>query len=820
MRSVIFTLLATFTAACWSAQYYVERVEPRGGQRGTTVDVTFHGTLLNDPKEVLFYNPGIEAIEIQPFVETSKEMKGKITATGTVKAKFRIKPDCALGEHPLRLITAKSSTDTVTFWVGPFPTVDEKEKKLGDNDTPETAQPVALNSTVHGMILSGDVLDKDCYSVEMKKGQRLSVEVEATRLGTLHRGGEFDLCARILTKAGKEIAKNDDNALLVHDPLISMLIPEDGTYIVEVGQQMFYGPTSAYYRLHIGTFVRPMLVYPLGGQVGEKLNVKLFGDAITEPNQMIELPKQPGDFAYFAGKENETPPSANTLRVSTFPNVMEVEPNDTQDKATAPASVPVAFNGIIEKPGDVDYFGIHAEKGANLRIRVFAQGFGSPLDAKIWIRQIKATGNEFEKDDSTLAERDHLQGNGRWRSADMLDPSTTWIPRVTGDYVIGIDDTRGQGGPTYAYRIEIEPVHEKVVSQLAPTNSYPYQYFFRMDLPQGNRFVRNVTLAAAQGTVMKGEYELEAVGLPQGVSISSARFSKDQLTLPVLFTIDPSVKPQSGWMELLARPVDKAVKIDSGSTQGMTFVDRRGGYAWHHVFLDKLAFAVTEQAPYSIEVTQPTVSLVQNGELALEIHVKRNGDFKGVIDVQTDWLPNGVTRESGVTIPATSDVAKLSLQANSKAPAGTYKIVVVATTLEGDRESGTGNTRVASSFIELRVSEPYLTVQIPRSSVERGHHGKIVCELKQNKEFQGEAVCTLKRLPHGVTIIEPLPKITSKDKTVTFNIDAAPEALVGLYKEIFCEITLTENGQSIRQQSGSGILRIDPTRGVKAAKVD
>ena len=136
------------------------------------------------------------------------------------------------------------------------------------------------------------------------------------------------------------------------------------------------------------------------------------------------------------------------------------------------------------------------------------------------------------------------------------------------------------------------------------------------------------------------------------------------------------------------------------------------------------------------------------------------------------------------------------------------------------RESGTGCVRVSSPFVDLRISEPYLSVQIPRASVERGQRGKIVCELKQNKAFSGEAVCALKRLPHGVTVVEPLPKITSQDKTVTFQIDAAPEALVGLYKEIFCEVTLIENGQSIRQQSGSGVLRVDPTRGVKAAKAD
>lgn len=819
MRPIILAILL-LPALGWSAQFYVERLEPRGGQRGTTVDVTFYGAMLNDPKEVLFYDSGIEALDIQPFVETSKEAKGKYGVNGSVKTRFRIKPDCALGEHVLRLRTAKSLCECMTFWVGPFPVVDEKEKKVGENDTPASAQAIPLNVTVHGQIHPGDAADVDCYRVEMKKGQRLSVEVEAVRLASSHRGGEFDLCARVLDMSGKELAKNDDNSLYIHDPVLSTIIPADGSYIVEIGQQTFYQPSNALYHAHIGTFERPMLTYPLGGQTGEKLNVHLLGDTLAGATQIVELPKQTGDFAFFAGKEQENPPTANTLRVSSFPNTFEVEPNDTPATATPVSTLPAAFNGIIEKPGDIDCFRFHAEKGANWRVRVYARGLGSPLDSKIWIRPANSNSNELEKDDSTMAERDHLQSNNKWRSAELLDPSAMFTPRATGDYVLGIEDTRGQGGADFVYRIEIEAAHERLETQLASTNTYMYQYFLRLDLPQANRFTRNITLAGTLGTILKGDYELEAVGLPKGVTIVAPLFNKDHLTLPVQFIVEPTVKPQAGLMELRAHPVDKSIHIDSGSTQAMSFIDKRAGYAWHYLFLDKIAFAVTEAAPYSIEVTQPNVALVQNGELALEIHVHRTSDFKGPIEVQTDWLPNGVTRESGVTIPAGTDTGKLTFQASSKAPPGSYKVAIAASTLDGDRESGTGCVRVSSAFVDLRISEPYLSVTIPRASVERGQRGKIVCELKQNKAFPGEAVCALKRLPHGVTVVEPLPKITAQDKTVTFQIDAAPEALVGLYKEIFCEVTLIENGQSIRQQSGSGVLRVDPTRGVKAAKAD
>jgi len=836
-----------------AGQYYVEYLEPRGAQRGTTVDVIFHGALLADPKEVIFYDKGIEASELQSASVEREERRRRDGSppainkdpNNAVKARFKIAPDCPLGQHVLRLRTSAALCEWVTFWVSPFPTVMEEEKKPGENDTPETAQRIPLNVTVHGEILPGETMDRDCYRVEMKKGQRLSVEVEAIRLATLHRGGENDLMLRILDASGKELAKNDDNALFIQDPFASIAVPEDGAYIVEIGQQMFTQPQRAWYHAHIGTFVRPTAIYPMGGPVGEKIEARIIGDPLVvqasslqnaggtptvqdagrmpaPQTQSVELPKQLGDFPFCVGKEGETPPSPNMLRVSNYPNVLEVEPNDTPETATPVPSLPVALNGIIDKPGDLDCFRFHMEKGKTWRIRVYARALGTPIDPKIWIRPLGQTANEAEKDDSTLAERDHMQGNGRWRTRDQVDPSLIFSPRQTGDYVLGVEDTRGQGGPDYVYRVEIEPLHEKIVSTVSVTNNNLYQYYQRMDFPAGNRFTRNITLAPEQGAGLKGEFELEAVGLPKGVTMIAPHFIGGQATMPVQFVVDADAPLAGALIELRAKQIDaKVPPVDAGSNLGMAFIDKRGGYGWYYVFVDKIGCAVVKPAPYSIELVQPAISLVQSGELSLQVKVHRNEGFKGAIEIQTDWLPNGVTRESAQTIPADKSEGKLTLQAAAKANPGVFKIAMLATTLDGDRESGTGCVRVSSAFVDLRVSAPYLTVQIPRASVERGQKGTIVCDLKQNTPFEGEATCALKRLPHGVNVVEPLPKITAKDAKVTFHIEATDEALVGLYKEIFCEVTVVENGQSIRQQSGSGVLRVDPAKGIiKAAKAD
>jgi hypothetical protein len=60
-------------------------VLPTGGQRGTEMEVSFHGERLQDAEEVIWYEPGLEVLKL-----------GLVTNT-IVKAQVRLAPDCGLG---------------------------------------------------------------------------------------------------------------------------------------------------------------------------------------------------------------------------------------------------------------------------------------------------------------------------------------------------------------------------------------------------------------------------------------------------------------------------------------------------------------------------------------------------------------------------------------------------------------------------------------------------------------------------------------------------------------------------------------------------
>ncbi len=777
----------------------IDYLLPRGGSRGATVEVEFRGTSLEDPKEVLFYQPGIKATN---FVPLPKPTEG-------FKASFHIAPDCPLGEHVLRVRTATALSDAVTFWIGPFPTIGESEKKIGDNDTLEKAQPIPLNSTVEGQILPGQDRDTDMYVVGMLKGQRLSVEVEAARLGTLHYGGENDLAVRILDAGGKELARNDDSALFVQDPMVSIVATKAGPHYIEIKQQVYYPPQQAWYRAHIGTFVRPTAIYPAGGQAGTAIEARILGDPSADPvagrTERIDLPKQPGNFEYFAGVPGEKPPSPNILRVSPYPNVL-------WEGSEVSTQLPVALNGIIAKPGETQTFSFPAKKGQAWHIRVYSRTLGAPVDPRIWIRAANNPKRLLDADDSKLTDLGYPSSRGTWYMKDMQDPVALFKPPADGDYVIGIEDTTGAAGPDHVYRIEIEPARDTVYTHVTTGDAYQIPRLTGFIVPQGNRWTLDVQLAEGLGNTYKGEIELEAVGLPKGVTMIAPRYGKGVNRMPVQFVAAPDAPPQTALIQLLARPVDKTAHLETGSRQGFALTNRRGELAWHFVFLDKFALAVTQPAPFDVELEQPEVPLTQNGELLLKARIVRHGDFKGPVEIIPDWVPPGISKGGVETIAAGKDEGTFRLQAGDKVQPGTYRIAMNASTQGGDGYSGVGRVRVSSAFVNLTVAEPYLTIDLQRGAIERGGTASLTGILHQKNPFPGEAAVTLRQLPKGVTMIEPAPKITSKDTEVTFHLEASPDALAGLYKGLSCEISLTVEGQTIRQRTGSGILRIDAAR--------
>ena len=299
MRTVLLVVLLLIHTPLFAGpvQRHIERVMPRGGQRGTTVEVKIQGVELNDVREAIFYRGGIEAVEISAAKSIpQRSLHHGARIEQEVTCKFRIAADCPVGVHAFRLRTARELTTVSTFRVTPFPVVIEAEPSRGKNDLPSQAETIpSSNVTIAGQVQG----DADCFRVTRKAGERISVEVDSVWLTEIAYGeAENDLSVQILDEQGKLLARNDDSMLHVQDPIVATLAPRDGDYIVRI-QQSVPLDSQVNYLAHIGTFVRPLVAFPPGGPAGQPLKLRLLGDPAGELVETVTLPSTVGDFDFF-----------------------------------------------------------------------------------------------------------------------------------------------------------------------------------------------------------------------------------------------------------------------------------------------------------------------------------------------------------------------------------------------------------------------------------------------------------------------------------------------------------------------------------------
>jgi hypothetical protein len=819
----LFALALATTAEAGSPR--LVRLTPPGGQRGTTVEVQLIGRYLDSPREVVFYEPGITVESVDPL-EGEIEFAGRrerVEPGTRVRVRLKLADDCPLGPHGLRLRTAAGVTDYQRFFVGPFPALDEDEQNQRRNDRREAAKDVPMATTVVGRM--NDPTDVDLYKVDARRGDRISAEIEAARIGV--ERGLPDLHLAILDADGKTLVEADDSALFFQDPVVSLMADRDAAYFVQV-RHSIYAAANETYRLHVGSFPRPTGVYPAGGPAGSELSVQVLGDPRGPWSTSVRVPTdRSGDFAFVAVDPDTgaSAPSPNMLRASPFPNVLEAEPNDSPDAMTdAPiAELPVAFNGIIEKPGDVDCFRFQARKGERFKVHCLANALGSPLDPTIWIQRVgQRAGAPVRATDARPNQLGYPPVGGLNR--DTLDPVIEFTIVDDGEFILGVEDDRGRGGPDFVYRVECQHDADAVYTYIPPEpeNQFTPQVRQTVAVPAGNRYNTQVAIFNTNRPA-GGDLELVAVGLPDGVTMTAPRIAPGMTRVPVVFEAASDAKPRSAFINLMVKHAgDEEKTLASGYRQVVPMNQYGNNDFYLHTVVDKLLVAVTEPAPFTIEVEEPRSALVQNGETALRFSVRRAPDFDGPVTVSMEWRPNGVNIATPVTIPPDKTEGEYLIGAARNATAGSYQVTLTAINgpARANYNDPADRTYVAAKPFKLTVAEPHIEGRFVRTSIERGKTADVVCRLNHLKPFAGKAKATLARLPRGVEIVEPTREITTEDKEVVFTLRATEDCLLGNFQGVALDVTVMEDGQATRQLSGFGMLRIDAERGARAGTIN
>ncbi len=756
-----FCLLLVFPWVSWGTSPELGTILPTGGQRGTELEVSFTGDRLQDAEEILCYEPGITVANLTAI--TNK----------LVKARLKIAPDCTLGEHHFRIRTTTGISELRTFLVGPFPVMEEVEP----NNEPTKAQPVPLNTTVTGLIKNEDV---DCFAVELKRGQRLSAEVEGIRLGrTL-----FDSRLAILDGKGTVLADVDDTWLAMQDPFISLVCPADGTYVVRLREATYAGSDQCQYRLHIGAFPRPTAVFPLGGKAGGTLSLSFFSEATGEFEQNVKLPDYSSErFPVFAELDGLPAPTPNWIRVSEFDNVRASATNHDREHATvAEQGPPFALNGILLTNRQEDWFRFAAVKDTKLQLSVFARRLRSPVDSVIEI---------FDVGGRELASNDDAAG---------ADSELKFTPPATTNYFVRIHDKLGQGGREFTYRIEVTPVTPSLsikIPEVARNDTQSRQF---IAVPRGNRFA---TLISAKRANFGSDLNFQVSGLPPGVTLDAGTMVKNVEQMPLVFEASPDATPGARVLALSATGTNGTQLVQGQFSQNVEWVQGPPNNASYYATrVDKLCVAVVKEAPFHLRLVEPSVPLVQAGSMRLEAVAERTPGFDEPIEIQMVWNPPGISSESEATIPKGSTNVLYQLNASGGAETRNWKIALLAhAKVEG------GQVYVSSQLATLQVSSPYVSGKMETLWLTPGKSGKLTVTLKQEKPFEGKATIRVCGLPNKLSC--PEREITKDDQEVVFDVTADPTCSQGSFKNLFCSLELKDHGQVIPHNlARGGILRV------------
>lgn len=752
-------LSLTFALA---ASPQLNTIMPRGIQRGHEHTVTFRGARLQDAQEVLFYGQGITATKVEPAEKGDQ-----------VQVTVQVADDCQLGEHIVQLRCESGISEFRSVFVGALPQVVEAENRgQGSNGSLEEAQAIDLNVTVAGVIKNEDV---DFYKVTAKKGERINAEIEAVRLGTVL----FDPYIAILDSRRFELSAADDTPLVRQDAIASVMAPADGDYYVMVRESAYGGNNNYHYRLHVGNFPRPLAIFPAGGKRGQETAVTYLSDPAGPIEAKLDIPADAGDeFDAFARDGRGIAPSPVPFRPFDYDNALEVEPNNERQASTV-VQLPQAINGIIDQPDDQDWFRFTAKKGQAWEVECYARRIRSGLDPIVNIFQ--AGGK-------------HIVGNDDSRGADSY---VRFTAPANGEYELRIRDHLERGQADFVYRIEFTPVSPSLKLGIPRVARYS-QYRQSIFIPRGNRFA---TLITANRKNFGGEIALTDFELPPGVTVHALPMTANLNVMPVVFAASNDAEIRGHLTTLAAKHVENEnirgiyqnnADFVLGPPNNAVYISGR---------VNKIPIAVVKEIPFRLEIEQPKSPLVRGGSKQLKIVAHRDEGFDEQIRVEFPFRPPGLGTTSAVNIPKGKSEVNYPLNANGKARLQKWPIYAIGSANVG------GKAWAASQLAELEIAEPYVSLEMQRTSCEQGQPAQLYCKVNQLHPFEGKAKAQIFGLPPKSTA--DVLEFDASTKELTFVAKTEAGTPAGNHKSVFCQVTVMVNGEPVVFRAGRTQLQVD-----------
>jgi len=616
-------------------------ISPQWIQRGTSTEVIVSGENLSDGSEFVFggdeHLSAVVGALSKPTVRL-EATRGNLFAEDTtnqgkrVSAKLAVSSEATLGAHEMRVMTPTGVSNPLTIRVTDTPEISE----LGGKHSLTNAQEIVMPVGIFGKV--GEGAQTDFFKFKARQGEHLIFDVQASRVGSA-----LDSSLAILDSSGKELVRNEDfNGA---DSWIDFRVPADGDYFVAIRDFQYRGGDAYNYHLTAGAVPYLESIFPFGGTRGKQVKLTLAGrnlDGLEKLSVSVDAkaPLGPQEIRAHTDKGFSNPRS---FHVSTFPDFLEIEPNDSTTNANE-VILPVNVNGRISAEKDMDVFKFKGEKGQRLVFEVYARRFDSRLDPLL--RLTDAKGNILQQNDDAA---------GADARIDATFPET-------GEYFLSIRDLLERGGERFGYRISVGPPPKPDFSAKLVADT--------LRVSRGGRAVVRVEVGR---TGFSGAIEISCDDLPRGISCSSlvippdfptglleisAEADADLGTIPLRFSAAAvldgknavrTLQPISG-----ARPMrlDKQGRAQKGNERPVS----------------SAYLTVLESAPFSVDWVTLSASVEQNRPATVVATVQRRSDFEGEIKLSVDGF-------SAANEPITKSVEVQPVTLKTNATRAEFKLV-------------------------------------------------------------------------------------------------------------------------------------------------
>lgn len=623
-----------------------------------------------------------------------------------VTVELVVAPDAPPGPRELRLHTPNGLSNPLSFWVGNLtefseeaahpntaPAVPERERaqaRAEPKARPTAPRDVTLPACVNGQILPGEV---DRIRFQALAGQRVIASVQARSIVPYMADavpGWFQAVLRLTDEAGREVAYNDDSNFNP-DPTLSVAIPRDGTYILEINDALYRGRQDFLYRIALGELPLVTGLFPLGGKVGEVQAVSLEGWNLRSNQAMIDgRQRSPGKME-FTCQSNGLTSNAVTFAFDRDPEQMEAEPND----ATTPmmlASLPLIINGRIDRPNDVDVFRFRAEAQQPVVIEVMARRLQSPLDSRLQL---------LDPSGKVVAVNDDAEDKTAGLLAHQADSRIYYVPTKSGVHTVRLSDSQNQGGLSYAYRLHLRPARPDFELRVTPS---------AINLRAGTH--QPITVYAIRHDGFDGPIELGLEGRQAGLMVSGGRIPSGQNSVRLTLTTLPDVRGGTQRISLLGRA---AVNGKNEVREAMPCDDRMQAFIYHHLVPARDLQVTVLGGPRGIRsalrlVDRPPLRLSVDAPARLRVSVPNARTFETVNAELSDG-PAGITlteskvRGDNLELVFTVDPAKIK-------PGAQGNLIVRFTGERAAPDKSKGSNRSRSPAVTLPAI-PFEVVTFP-----------------------------------------------------------------------------------------------------------